>query len=249
MMSGDPWADELSVLGSNLVGAPAADETRPDGRRTTALNAALSAHRKRTLANARESRWKKRPAAANDGMNLPKVPEHVTADLMKPTVTTSFPLGNFIKRITHSNQIHDPDRSAASTASKMARLWDWCMNKRLSASLSVAANWVGCTTEEVKRYSRRLAALILHHDYSCRVQVENNSARATDRKRLVVCDNNTEDETPMNLAVLQQFQAPPEFIRQVACSGVDTLTVQSADMPKHLAIKSQVKNFGQAGAE
>ena len=238
MMSGDPWADELSALGSNLVGAPAADETRPDGRRTTALNAALSAHRKRTLATARESRWIKRPAAAQDGINVPRVPNYVAASLMAPAITTSFPLGNFIKRVVHSQEIKDPDRSAASTSSKMHRLWDWCMSKRLSASLPVAANWVGCTIDEIKRYSRRLAALILHHDYSCRVQVENNSARATGRKRLVRCDNNTEDETPMNLSVLQQLQAPPEFIRQVACSGVDTLAVQSAEMPKHSAIKA-----------
>ena len=101
MMSDEPWADELSALGSNLVCAPAADETRPNGRRTTAFNAALSTHRNRTLANARESRWIKRPAAANDRMNLPNVPQHVTADLMKPTVTTSFHFGQF-------HQTHHP---------------------------------------------------------------------------------------------------------------------------------------------
>ena len=103
---------------------------------------------------------------------------------------------------------------------KLGRLRDWMMNKRLSTSLTATAETIGSTIEETKRFCRRLASLIIHHDHSCRQQVEFSFAKAEHLKRLVISDNNTEYETPMALSVSQQLRPPPEFVRTVVPDGI-----------------------------
>ena len=128
--------------------------------------------------------------------------------------------GNYIKRLVGSGVDPGGTRVSSSESTKLGTLWDGCMTKRLSTALISPADAIGCTIEEVKRFSRRLASLIIHHDHSCRKQIELNFEKAEHRKRLEISDNNSEDEPPMALSVVQQLKPPPEFARAVAPDGM-----------------------------
>ena len=241
----DIWANEYSDIPPIQDAIQPAAAPRHDRRIDTRNGARLSSHRVRQIAIARESIGTKNSASKAQTIKLPKIPKSVGAKILQAHDAAAFQLGNYIKRVLGRNESMGQSDPTDSTTTKMQRLWDWCMTKRLSGSLAIAADWVDCTIEELNRFSRRLSGLILHHDFSCRRQVKWNVSSATHRKRLIMCDNNTEEETPMALAVLQRLNAPPELIRQAACDGVDSLVVQNAEQPKRSAVKDKSKTMAK----
>ena len=121
------------------------------------------------------------------------------------------------------------------------------MTKRVAGSLTVAADYVQCTMEEVKRYGRRLASLVLYHDYASRELVEHSMIRAVHRQRLVRCVNNSEDETPMPLSVVQQLGVPPEFVRKLEAQAQPNALVptQAAKLITGVASKAKSKTVAK----
>ena len=127
----------------------------------------------------------------------------------------------------------------------MGRLWQWYMQGNTAASLTAAANYVKCGIEELKRYGRRLASLIIHHDVGAREQVEHNATRMTHRLRLVRCVSNCEDETPMPLSVVQRLGVPEEFLRKINSEPGAIVPIQANEIYQFAVTKAKSKTVAK----
>ena len=232
-MSG--WDAELASVGNDGI------STGQDGVAHEQDDAAETAGKTRRLAALSRGREviKKRPAAKQKPAHA--VPSTLPDDLSSGKHLEErgyFSLGAYIKRLVHGASASDCSSSHrnSSETTMLGLLWDWFMaRKKHVASITAAASFVNCSREELKRYGRRLASVILHHDHSARAQCEWQASTATSRRRLVYCDNCSEDETPMPLSVLQRLDVPSEFLKRVSDGA--TLQVQPIQARmQHLAI-------------
>ena len=98
---------------------------------------------------------------------------------------------------------------------------------------------------EVKRFGRRLGSVVSHHDFSARQQCEWSVSQPSSRIKLVYCDSVSEDETPMHLALLQQLDVDPVFIRQVTGNQTAIVPLQSASLPVWSATKARSKTIAK----
>ena len=195
--------------------------------------AARQKQQERTRAGHARTFVRKRPAAAP----VDKVPNEIRDTFKKGHDADSpafgyFPLGPFITRLIHRVSSTDNSLDDPNAGGKLSRLWEWVMTRRLAASLTVAASVTKSRIEDVVKYIGRLASLVIHHDHTARRHIEWNAKRCESRRTLIYCDNNSEDETPMALAVIQQLELPQDFVAELAKADRTTdLALQSADLP------------------
>ena len=239
------WDDELADIG----GAPAI-RRRPaaadaEGGRPS-VSEDVNAKRVAGLRRGTET-IKKRPAAKALAHAVPtEFANNITTSVTRDTFGY-FPLSSFVKRLLHTQPTSDGNGDGGNETAesgKVKRVWDWLMGRHhLMASFTVAARATRCSFAEVKRYAKRLASLVLHHDIAAREQLEWHYKEVTDRKRLVYSDNCAEDETPMALSLLHNFEVPPEYIKAFTPSSETAVVpMQSAEVPKTSASKARSKS-------
>ena len=97
----------------------------------------------------------------------------------------------------------------------------------------------------MKRFGTRLGSILLHHDHAARGQTEFSVAQRSDRKKLIFCDNCSEDETPMQLSVLQQLHVDPRFVDKVTANAGTLVPFHARSLPRCAAFRAMSKTVAK----
>ena len=243
------WGAELDSIGA---GSSVSTGPAHEAPNVSVVDAApqsgadsLKARRQGFAKRARESVRQKPTSDNSSNIVVPKsvVDNFANAHKLGGVGGSFFTLRDYIKRLLHAKNSSGEVNRAAECA-KLSSLWEWYMTKGTAASLTAAADKVKCRVDELKWYARRLASIIIHHDFAAREQVEYHASQARGKVRLVYSSTNLDDETPMPLSVVQQMDVPEDF-KQTVSEDTKTLAIQSADAPKWSVAKSRSKTVAK----